>query len=822
MGILPQDLRRTLRSLLRTPALSIAALTCIALGVGAAVFIFTVTDGVLARQLPFPHSDRLMRVWKVDRASGADRAGVSYPDYKDLAQARGFEAVELVARMRIAIVTDDGAERVRGEAVTPGYFAMIGVKPGIGRFFAEPEYRPEGARVIVIGYELWQRKYAGRRDIIGQSVRTRGFSEGRANDELRTIVGVMPPGFAGTVDEDISEFWVPVEHYAPRSLIERRDMRMCWVMARLREGVSIGAAQTEIAALGARIAAENPDAYENISLRVEPLGEFWRSQFRTGLLMLSGAAILLLLIASTNIANLLLARLAQREHELTVRMALGATPARIGRQLLTESVMLAMLGGLIGVAAAFAGVKLFMAREVIALPSYVTISPDGRVVLFAIAVVLVTGILFGTLPALFASRLDTAGRLREATRGGTQGRRQRLIGQGLVILEVALTVVLLVSSALMLRTYGNLSRGDLGFRTKNVLRMAITLDATAYGSVDAQLRFANEVREAFGRQPGVRNVSLVGGVLPPWSDASVGVAVDGRPIDALADVRRHPVDDAFFDVLDVRLLHGRAVASSDGPGSARVTVIDQHLARQIAGGDGSGAVGRSIQFVNTRPSRSLSPPVQVVGIVENLRFEGPLADIGRTGYDLYMPLAQAPDNVLSIAVLTSVDPASLIRPLQKELGRLAPSSPTHWISTMEEELALQYQDARLYAWLSTIFGVTALLLAVIGVYGVLANAVSRRFVELGVRMALGATGRDIARLVLRQGMSTLLAGLVAGGILAVAATRLLASLLYGIAPSDPVSYVVVAATLVLSGALAAYLPARRAAKVDPLIVMQRH
>ncbi|HJQ38280.1 MAG TPA: ABC transporter permease [Thermoanaerobaculia bacterium] len=796
------DLRRSMRSLLRTPGLSLAALTCVALGIGSAVFIFTVAYGVLARALPFPDSDRLLRVWKVDPASPNERRGLSYLDYKDLAaRTRAFDAVEVVGRTRLAVVSDDGAERMRGEAVSGGYFAMIGLRPAKGRLFATGEYRPNAPRVIVISHDMWQRKYAGRADILGKTVRARGFSEGRANDELRTIVGVMPPGFAGTVDEDISEFWIPIEHYAPHRILEMRGNASCWLLARLRTGVSINAAQAEIVRLGAGIGAENPEAWKGASLRVEPLGELWRGQFRTGLLMLSGASILLLLITSTNIANLLLARLAQREHELTLRMALGATRRRIIQQLLTESVLLSLAGGVIGIGAAMVCLRLFLAANVIALPRYAAIAADTRVIAFAALLVLATGILFGAVPALFGSRVNPGKTLREAVRGGTQGRRQRLAGEGLVMLEIALTVVLLIASMLMLRTWRNLASGDVGFRTANLLRMAITLDATAA----APLRFVDEARAQLESVPGVEKVTFMAGVLPPYDDERVALAVNGVPVPALADARGHAIDDRFFDVLGIKLLRGRAFTDRE---SARVAIVSKRLAAAI----GEPAIGRTIQFVD-------GASMEIIGIASDIQYQGPLSSRG-FDYDLYVPIAQRPDTVLSMGIATSVDPATLIQPLQQKLGKLAPTSPTHWISTMEEELSSHIRNARLYAWLSSIFGGSALLLAILGVYGVLANSVSRRSVEIGVRMALGAGRGDIARLVVREGMIILLCGFAAGAVLAAITTRLLRSLLYGIAPGDVMSYAIVSGVVIACGVLATYIPAARATRVEPVVTLR--
>ncbi len=822
MDKLMHDLRHGFRSLMSTPRLTFAALACIALGIGSAVFMFTLINAVLLQQAPFPEVERLARV-RLLTSEGEGQGDLSYLEFQDVrAQAKSFDAIEMVARTRMPVATEDGTERVRGEAVSPGYFALIGLKPALGRVFSADEYAPDADRIILIGHDLWQRKFGGRPDIVDKPLNVRSSMPGDPN-QIYTIVGVMPPGFVGTVDSDISEFWIPIEHTPLRPMFEMRDARNIWTIARLQPGTALATAQAEVQEVGRRMAAANSGLYDDRKLVAEAFGESWRAPVRAGLLMLTFAAGLLLLIACTNIANLLLARLAQREHELTLRFVLGAQRGWVLRQLLAESLILSILGGLAGTLLAFWSVKLFAASKSIRLPSYVTISPDLRVIALAIGLVLLTGLLFGVLPAWFGARVNASNQLREASRGVSLGRRQRFYGQALVVLEVVFTFVLVIGATLMLRTYLNLLDTNVGFRTENLLRMAITLDPVEYPDPQARINFAERAREVLGRYPGVRQVSVMTEVLPPFDDVAFDVALGGVPNDALQQVSRHSIDRNFLEVLDIDLKWGRAFETTDRIGSPRVALVSQSLARFIAGGDGSSVLGKSFQLVRNPQTQELTDPYEIVGVVEDILYHGPrpvLTDLGKNQYDIYVPLDQFPGPILSLAIHTAGDPAAVNLPLQRELGRIAPTSPLHWISTMEEELSTQFMDARFYAYLTTGYSICALLLAALGIYGVLANSVNRRYGELGVRMAIGAQGSDIVRLVVGQGMRTLAIGLLIGAAIAALGTKLLASLLYGVTASDPMTFVVVASIVLALGLMACYLPARRATRIPPVVVLR--
>ena len=812
-----RDWRDAVRSFRGTLRLSLLAAACVTVGTAGAIFILTIANGVLLRPPPFADADRLVRIWAVPNGTNT-RGDVSFLESRDVAaRVRSFDRLESATRTRLAVTGGEGTERVRGESVTPGYFDLISIRPALGRLFAAAEYTPDAPRVVIIGHDLWQRVFGGRTDILGQTLRARGAT-GRESDRLFTIVGVMPPRFTGTVDPDVSEFWLPVAQYLPRAVVESRRARSTWVLARLRPGASSTAAQAELSRVRNELAAAYPDVYRDVSLSLEPVGESWRSRFRDGLRLLVGTAFLLLLIGAVNVGHLLMARVAQREQEMRVRLALGATRGGLVRQLFAESATIAIVGGVVGVLVAIGAVRYFASSGVFPLPPYVSLDPDIRVIAGALVVVAITAVLAGVFPAWIGAHLDGSSPVRGG-RAETLSRRQGRGVHNLVVAEVAIAFVLLVGSGLMLRTYSNLLTVDTGFRTANLLRLGISLDATAFPNAQSVLSFADDARREIEAVPGVERASVIAGVLPPWSSDAARPGLNGIPIPALGEVDQHAVDAGFFDVMGMRLATGRVFNSADGPTTDRVAVVSRSLARSLFGDDAS-VVGRTFEIHPMSGMAGAAANVRVVGVVEDVKYRGPLMRSG-VQRDLYLPLAQAVDPVLSIAVATSVDPAVVRAEAIRALTRNAPTSPVHWISTMTEELGLQYNDARLYAWTTAVFGGTALVLVAIGIFGVLSNAVTRRFGEIGVRVAVGATPWKIRTLVLGQAGRPVVVGLAIGAVTALAATRALQGLVYGITPTDPVTIGAVTGVLLGIAFLASYLPARRATRVDPVVVLRR-
>jgi len=820
MATLLKDLRYGVRSLLNMPLLSIAALACMAIGVGATVSVFTLVNATLLQGLPYPDSDRLVRVWGTHGPEDP-RRDLSYPNYQDLREETGtIEQLEAAARTRLAILNEVGVERVRGESVTPGYFAMTGVQPTLGRTFAPQEYRPDAPQLILLGHDLWQRRFGGRPDVVGQTLEARGAWGGEeTTNRPYQVLGVMPEGFTGTIEDDESEFWLPMAHFEPQANLERRQQRILWTLGRLAPAATVEQANQEVEALGGTLAAEYPDDNDGFGARVEPLGENWREGLRGGLYMLLGAAVLLLLIACTNVANLLLARLARRRHELTLRMVLGAHRRRVLRQLLTESLLLATAGGIVGIGLAWLFVDLYMDLVAEDVPGYVTVGLDWRVVLAALAVVALTGLAFGVLPAWFGAKVDPADELKEEGRGSSATRSQRRSGQLLVAAEVALTVVLLIAASLMFRSYDNLRTVDLGYDAENLLRMSTTLDRSVYPEPDDWRRMMGEVKEVVARQPGVLAVSAVGGILPPSTDIEATITVPALRGAEIENVHRHSVDMDFLSTLDIDLLHGRNVSSVDRPDGVRVALASESLARRVGGGDPRQAVGEQVHFVVSRNPPESSQPYEIVGVVEDVLYHGPLAE-RPFDYDLYLSAEQVPDYLISLAVRTAGPPEPMMDGLTREVARVASPSPVHWVQTVQGEIEKQYSDSRFYTALIVVYSLSAVLLAVIGIYGVLANSVSRRFRELGIRVAVGAQNRDLLAMVVAQSMKVVVLGALIGVALALFGTRVMSSLLYGIAPTDAVSFAAVLGGLLALGFVASYLPARRATRVDPVVALR--
>ena len=814
-----QDLRYALRSLRKMPLLSLAALACIAIGVGATVSVVTLINSTLVGGLPYPEADRLVRVWGT---AGADdpRRDLSYLNYQDLSEASSLETLEGAARTRLSVVNDVGVERTRGESVTPGYFELIGVEPAMGRTFGRSEYEPGAPDLILIGHDLWQRRYGGDPDVVGKTLEARGSwgGEGVSNRPYQ-IIGVMPEGFTGTIEDDVSEFWLPIAHYEPRANLERRGQRAMWTIGKLAPGASVEAANQEVASIGQTLAENFPDDNDGFGARAEPLGENWREDLRGGLYLLLGASALLLLIACTNIANLLLARLARRRHELTMRLVMGAGRRRVLGQLLTESLVLATLGGLFGVFLAWLFTNAYLKLAGDDVPAYVDLAMDWRVVLVSLAVVVVTGVLFGVVPAWLGSRTDTSGELKEDGRASSASRRQVRFGQVLIAAEVALTLLLLLAASLMFRSYQNLQTEDLGYDVDNLARLSSTLDLTVYGDPGAWGQARRAAKEAIAAYPGVLGVTSAGGVLPPVRENESVITFPALDGEELEGVNRHQVDADYFDVMGAEILHGRAIDETDRADAARVAVISESIARLVGDGDPAAAVGDQVQFVVARNPPQTSQPYDVVGVVDDMLYDGPVSERPHD-YDLFLSIEQVPDYLISFAVRTSGPPENLLDPLTRVVAEEVRPSPVHWVQVVQEMIAERYSETRFYTMLIVVYSLSAVILAIIGIYGVLANSVTRRMRELGIRVAIGAQGKQILGMVVKQSMRTVVLGVIVGLGLAFLGLQVLESLLYGVSATDPMTFVLVVAGLLLLALVASYLPARRATRVDPVVALR--
>jgi putative ABC transport system permease protein len=814
-------MRSALRGLLHSKRLSGAAVACIGLGAAATASVATLVGATLLRPLPFPDADRLVRIWFEEDGENP-RVSLSIPELREAAALSCFDAFLATARMRMVALFERGAERMRGEAVTPRYFELLGVRPLLGRFFVDSDHVADAQRVMVVTHRTWTSRYGADPEVVGKALRTERTAY--------TIVGVAPPEFGGTVEDDAVEFWVPLEQYDPAAFRQDRNERPGWAIGRLREGVSLAAAEGQVAAFRNALAEQHPDVYRRLRTRLEPMGENWRSGFRRSGLLLSGAALLLLLVAATNVAGLLLARVLERRRELAVRAALGASRRRLVAQLLVEALLLVAAGGIVGVLAAPHVLAGFLALSPVAVPHYVRLEPDATALLLSVVALGITGILAGVAPALVGSRVGPSEALKESGRGAVGSRAERRWGSALVAAEAALTLMLLVGGGLLLRSWERLGRIDLGYRIDGIARLAVAVSGLDVRESSDLPPFYERLHAAMAEYPGVVQVGLVWPTLPPWDAYRNRVRFDGLE-GALAEegveMGVHLADPGLLPTLGIPVLAGRNIEGADGAGTGRVAVVSRALAERMGGVER--ALGREVTLPEDPDPRMPSGRYRVVGVAENVAYDavdaqdtrryiryGDAADTRATRLDLYLPLAQSGVRTVSIGVFTHGDPAAMIEPLRRRIAEIAPSSAVHWTSTMAYALEFEYAASRFYALLVTAFSLSALALTGVGLFAVLSHGVARRTGEIGLRVALGATPRHVAGLVLAMGLRPLAIGVAAGLAGAAVTARLMGGLLYGIPALDGPAFLIAAGTLLLVALPAGVLPARRATALDPM------
>jgi predicted permease len=811
------------RSLRRTPALGAAAIACAAIGVAAATAVATLISATLLRSVPFPHGDRLVRVWLAD--GNDDRMMLSIPEVRDLeAGVRSFDAFLGTARSRLIAMLPSGAARMRGEGVTRDYFGALGLRPQLGRLLTTGDFAPDAPRVMVISAATWVNHYGADRSAVGRTL--------RAGDEIYTIVGVAPSSFQGTVEQDVVEFWVPLQQYLPAALVDDRTGRSAWVIGRLREGASPAAAEAEVRALFAALAEQHPGIYQRLSARVEPMGENWRVDFRRSGAVLFAAALVLLIIGALNVAGLLVARALDRRRELAVRAALGASRAQLVLQLMAEALMLVAIGGGIGAWVAPSLLQLFLQASPVPLPAYLSLAPDKTTTAIAVLTIAIAGLLAGGLPAAFSTRVDPADALKQSGRGSLRGAGERRWGSLVVGGEIALTLALLVAGGLLLRSYRTLSTFELGYHVAGIARLAMTastLDVPA-ASLPA---FYERLRAELQAHPGVERVGLVSPTLPPWDAQRGAIRFAGLP-DTIAEhglpAGVHYADPGLLPLLGVRLLSGRNIETTDGPDRTPVAVISRTLASRMGGIDA--ALGREVSIA-VDPSMP-GETARVVGVADDVRYDGMgeqgtgrlirYADAGdgrASRDDVYLPLAGSRQRTISIGVFTRGDEAAIVEPLRQRIGRVAPTSAVYWTVTMRDALSIEYAAPRFYAVLVNAFSVSALLLTGVGLFAVLSHLVSRRTGEIGLRRALGASALHLAGYIVRLSLPPLAAGMAAGALGAMVIARTAAGVLYGISPFDAAAFAGGAAAVCAVAVIAAAVPARRAATVDPMVALRR-
>jgi putative ABC transport system permease protein len=812
-------LHSAIRSLVRSPRLSLSAVACIGLGAAAVASVSTLVGATLLRPLPFPDAHRLARLWLAD--DNDPRVSLSIPELREVEGLRSFDLVLGTARVRPVAVLEQGAVRLRGEAVTPGYFEALAVRALHGRLLEAADHRAEAPRVAVLSHGSWVNLYGSDPGVVGRAMRT--------DRSTYTIVGVAPASFGGTIENDIIELWVPLAQYEPANLIGNRRTRQSWAIGRLAPGVSLAAAQSEAESLLAALRESHPDVYKKMHVRVEPMGENWRGGLRRSNLLLLGASVLLLAVAATNVTGLLLARVLDRRRELAVRAALGAGRGRILRQLLLEALLIVAAGGALGMLVAPSVLRAFLELSPVDFPAYVRVAPDPLALGLSLLVLCGAGLLAGCAPALVGSRVGPAEALKDGGRGAVGGRRERRWGSVMVTCEVALTVMLLVAGGLLLRSWERLQGTSLGYRSEGIVRLAVGVSNQDVRQPADLPAFRDRLRETLLAHPGVERVGLVWPTLPPWDALRARIRFPELPPDLAEEglnVGTHLVDDGLLSTLDVPIIAGRGLTPADT--TLAVAVVSRAVAQRMGGLER--ALGSELSLVpHDDLGMDASGTFRVVGVSENVGYDGlGMQDTGRyirysdpsdafgQGLDVYLPLGRAPARPLSIAVRVGGDAAAFVEPLRRRIAEVAPTSAVHWTGTMREELAREYAPSRFYAVLVTAFSVSALLLTAVGLFAVLSHGVIRRTGEIGLRVALGARPRHIRALVLRSGLLPLAWGALGGLGGAAALAGLLRGVLHGTAPLDAGAFLGATGVMLLVAVPASLLPARRAGALDPM------
>ena len=813
METLWQDLRYGFRTLTKNPGFSFIAVVSLALGIGANTAIFSVVNAVLLKPLPFMEPERLVMVWEDASAIGFPRSDVAPANYVDWkAQNHTFEDVAALNWKNFNLTGDGEPERILSHGVTANFFPLLGIQPVTGRNFSVEEDQPGADKVAILSYGLWQGRYGGDPAIVGRDV--------LLNDEKYAVVGVMPAGFQ-FLQGDIG-VWVPVA--LTQYQLADRDNHYLTIVARTKPGVSIERAQTDISTITQRIARDYPDDAANLKSAVVSMREQLAGKVRRPLIMLLVAVGFVLLIACANVAGLLLSRAAARRKEIAVRTALGASRVRIIRQLLTESTLLAGLGGAFGLVVAVGSFTLL--KQLI--PSEMVLSAglniDLPVLGYAMGVSLLTGIVFGLAPALQASKIDLNQALKQGggrTSFSASGHKLR---SAFVVAEVALALVLLIGAGLMIRTVSNL-RGQYSiFQPEKLLTLRTILPDNKFSDMRAyvtneharRIAFYDQVLEQVSALPGVVSAGYTTSVPLAWKGGANGFTIEGRqPEPGLVTNAIHrQVSATYFQTMGISLRAGRYLDDRDGQQSLPVAIVNESMARAYWANED--AVGK--RFKLGVPN---APWVTIVGIVADVRQMGMDVPVKAEMYLPYRQISSHPwYGPRDLVVRTARDPMSLVSAVREVIRTVAPDQPVSNIATMEELLTRETGSRRLGMILLSAYAGLALLLASLGIYGVLSYLVAQQTPEIGVRLALGALQRDIFGLVLKKGAGLVLGGVTIGGIAAFALTRLMASLLFGVSATDPVTFLGISLLLTGVALAACFVPARRATKVDPMVALR--
>ncbi len=816
MRALLQDLRYGARLLLKRPGFTATVVLTLALGIGANTAVFSVVNAVILRPLPYADPARLVMIWET--MPGNDQRNVAPGNLSDWrTQSQAFAQIAGYANTNLNLSGDGEPEKLTGVAVSTNFFATLGVSAERGRTFLPEDVQRQDGRVLLLSHGLWQRRFGADPRIIGRSL--------TLDEKSYTIIGIMPATFSLPAR---AELWVLGDRgeavtpalaaqFPKANVTTQRDIHIAYAIGRLKPQVTLAQAQAELRTIADRLAQAYPQTNAGLGVNVIPLQEQIVGGVGPTLFILLGAVAFVLLIACTNVANLLLARATQRERELAIRLALGAGRGRLIRQMLTESLLLSLVGGLLGLLAAMWGVDLFIGLSPGDIPRLDEVGLDVRLLAFTVLISLATGIAFGLLPALQATRLDPQHALKEGGTKASESRRRRRVRNLLVMAEIALAQVLLVGAGLLIVSFVRLQAVDPGFNPKHLLTARVALSGTNYADNAQKTRFYDQVLARTQALPGVRAAGLVMSL--PLSGATInrGFTIEGRPApkaDENISIDYQLISPGYFSAMEIPLLGGRPFTATDGARAPRVVIINELMARKYF--SGANPLGQRLAFGDASKPESWRT---IVGIVANNRDESIDAPPFPAAYVPYQQNLE-PWARMAIVLRTGADAAGLAGALRKEIAAVDPNLPVSNVETMEQLLADGVTRPRFVMLLLGVLAVVALTLAAIGIYGLISYSITERTHEIGIRLALGAQRRDIFKQIIGQGLVLALGGVGVGLAAAFALTRVLAKLLFGVTASDPLTFVGVALLLTMIALVASYVPARRATRVDPMLALR--
>jgi predicted permease len=805
-----KDLRYGIRSLLKHPGFTAIAVITLALGIGANTAMFSVINAVLLRPLPYHDPDRVVTIWEESPERDLYQLPISYANYRDwMDQNHVFEQISAYTFTNLNLTGAGEPARLSTVRTSANLFSLVGATPRLGRTFLAEEDKEGGNRVVILGHAFWQSRFGSDPAILGKSL--------TLNNQSHTVVGVMAPnfqfpvgfGYMGKVLNDPTDLYVPI---AASGNEASRGNYSFFALGRLKPGVTIDQARAEMTSIERRLEQQYPDTNTGIGISLIPTQEQTVKEIRPALLVLLGAVAFMLLIACANIANLLLARAASRQKEIAIRTALGASRLRVLRLLLAESLMLSLAGGLLGLLLAFWGTDALMALAPDNIPRLSEVGVDDRVFGFTLAVSLVTGIFFGLIPAIHASKPDLNEALKEGSRGAmgsSAGKRTRSV---LVAVEVALSLVLLIGAGLMIKSFARLQQMSLGFNPENVLAVSLTLSQSSYPEAREQAAFFQETLDRLQSLPGVKSAGATTALPLTLELSGSDFRIEGHPEPEAGKemlIHTRSASPGYFGTLGISLIKGRDFSDRDTSDAPKTAIINNELARTYFSNEDP--LGKRITFDDGQSWISI---VGVIGDVKQLGLDSSAKP------EVYFPYLQVSDPSMSLVVRTTSDPLSLVAAVKNQIQTIDKDLPIDQAKTMQQLLAESVSGRRFNMLLLSVFALVALVLAVVGIYGVMSYTVTQRTHEIGIRVAIGAQSRDVFRMVIGQGMILAMIGVAFGLVGAFGLTRLMTTMLFGVEPTDPATFVSIAVLLTIVALVACCIPGRRATKVDPLVALR--